>query len=430
MIMIDLRSRFILLSLTAITALSLVLTSCEQEALLPTEPTVTEKASASETLEATPNDEQLYIVTFNTKNSDKSAIFAQLEGKSREDTRKAAEKISENLRSDIKEITKQLNVPEERISDYYTFIDAAAITLSAKEAKALKSNPLVSSIEADQYIDVTFPEVEELHEEAPTQTDTKSDFYGWFNSNHGGYNTNGASKDTWIWIVDTGIDLDHPELNVVTNTTYARSFVGGSADDCNGHGTHVAGIAAARKNNFGMVGMSAGAPVVPVRIMGCSGGYPSSRLISALNHILTYSIGSDVINMSIGGSGSVSNSLYNALNALTNKGVYGAIAAGNNTANAYYYTPAAYNSWSIKTVASMDYNGYFSSFSNYGIAPVDYIATGRNVYSTYRYGGYATLSGTSMATPVVAGIMHARGGLPATSGTVYGYGQYYPKVRL
>jgi len=134
--------------------------------------------------------------------------------------------------------------------------------------------------------------------------------------------------------------------------------------------------------------------------------------------------------MSIGGYGGVSTSVRNALNTLSNKGVYGAIAAGNSAANANYFTPAAYNSWSIKTIASMDYNGYFSSFSNYGIGPVDYIATGRNVYSTYRYGGYATLSGTSMAAPVVAGIMHARGGLPATSGSAYSRGQYYPKVRL
>jgi len=237
--MSTLKANFIFLSLTAIIALSLVLTSCEQEELLPIDPNITEETSAIETLEVNPNDQQLYIVTFNTENSDKSAVFAQLEGKSREDAHKAAKKISENLRSDIQKITKQLNVAEERISDYYTFIDAAAINLSADEAKTLKKNPLVNSIEADSYVDVTFPEVEELDGEAPAQTDTKSDYYGWFNYNHGGYNSNGASKNTWIWIIDTGIDLDHPELNVVTNTNYARSFVGGSADDCNGHGTHV-----------------------------------------------------------------------------------------------------------------------------------------------------------------------------------------------
>lgn len=440
MIMSTLKANFIFLSLTAIIALSLVLTSCEQEELLPIDPSITEKTPTTEALEATPNDDQLYIVTFNTGKSDKTAELTELKGKSREDAQKITEKMNQDFRTEIKAITKQLDLAEERISSYYTFIDAVAITLTPKQAEALKTTPLVSTVEADRYVDVTFPEVEELTGEAPTQTDTKSDYIGWFNSNHGGYKLGGASKATWIWIVDTGIDLDHPDLNVQTSTTYAKSFVGGTANDCNGHGTHVAGIAAARKNNTGIVGMSEGARVVPVRIMSCTGGFPMSRLVDALNHVITYSISGDVVNMSIGGSGGLSSALTTALNTLNNKGVYCAIAAGNDNALASGYWPASYNNTKIKTVASMDYNSVFSSFSNYNLVnttPVDYIATGRSVYSTYRYGGYATLSGTSMATPVVAGIMHARGTLPRTSGSVTRPSSFflfpnttYPKARL
>jgi len=431
MIMSILKANFIFISLTAIIALSLVLTSCEQEALLPIDPSISEKTPATETLELAPNDEQLYIVTFNTGKEANSKVFAGLKGKSREQALKVTEKVSEDFRKEVKAMTKQLGITEERINSYYTFVDAAAITLTTKQAKALKNNDLVSHIEADQYVEVDFPQPEELTGEAPTQTDTKSDYYGWFNANHGGYSLGGASKGTWIWIVDTGIDLDHPDLNVQTAAPYARSFVGGTADDCNGHGTHVAGIAAARKNNSGMVGMSEGARVVPVRIMGCTGGFPQSRLIDAINHIMTYSIPGDVVNLSVGGRGTFLFSLKVALNSLTyQKDVYTAISAGNDALHASGQWPASYNTTKLKTVASMDYNSVFSSFSNYGIAPVDYIATGRSVYSTYRYGGYATLSGTSMAAPVVAGIMHARGALPATSGSVFSRGQYYPKVRL
>ena len=78
----------------------------------------------------------------------------------------------------------------------------------------------------------------------------------------------------------------------------------------------------------------------------------------------------------------------------------------------------------------MDYNGAMSWFSNYGRNPVDYIATGSNVYSTYKNGGFAVLSGTSMATPVVAGIIHARGGLPTVRGYTYARNEYYPRAGL
>lgn len=431
MIMSTLRANFIFLSLTAIIALSLVLTSCEQEELIPTDAITTEETIPGKASQTLSNDEQLYIVMFKTDEAQKSTREAQLQSiSSRKEMTETTKRMSDNFKKEVETMTQKLNISPEKVRDYYTFFDGVSMTLTSQQAKDLENNPLIESIEPDQEIEVDLPTPEKLDTPPPVNNSQVTDYYGWFNYNHGGYQLGGANKSTWIWIVDTGIDLNHPDLNVQTSSPYARSFVGGTPDDCNGHGTHVAGIAAARKNGIGMVGMSEGARVVPVRIMGCTGGYPLSRLVSALNHVFTYSITNDVVNMSIGGSGSLGTSLTIALNNLNAKGVYCAIAAGNSSAHASGFRPASYNNSRAKTVASMDYNSFFSSFSNYGMAPVDYIATGRNVYSTYRYGGYATLSGTSMATPVVAGIMHARGGLPATSGYVYNRFQWYPKVRL
>ena len=355
---------------------------------------------------------------------------------SRADITKATNRMSDNFRKEAQALTRTLNVSAEKISHYYASFEGVSIKLTAAQAQAFQNSPLIESIELDQEIEVELPEPQKGTPTSPVNN-SQSDYYGWFNYNHGGYLLGGANKATWIWILDTGIDMDHPDLNVQTSSPFARSFVGGTPDDCHGHGTHVAGIAAARKNNTGMVGMSEGATVVPVKILNCSGGVSgggystfTSILIAGLDHVYANRLTGDVVNMSVRQYGAMSSSLTAALNRLNNAGVYLVMAAGNEARHASGCYPALYNNTRAKTIASMDYNSVFSSFSNYGIAPVDYIATGRNVYSTYKNGTYATLTGTSMAAPVVAGIIHARGNLPATSGSVYSRGQYYPKVRL
>ncbi|MGB5929156.1 MAG: S8 family serine peptidase, partial [Cyclobacteriaceae bacterium] len=236
-------------------------------------------------------------------------------------------------------------------------------------------------------------------------------------SNAGG-TVNGSGSNLFIWIVDTGIDLDHPDLNV--NTQYGRAYVDGSPDDGNGHGTHVAGIAAAVSNSIGVVGVSAGAPVVPIDVFGSSGSTSTSTIIQGMDFVAQNDISGDVVNMSLGPrfrTGCSSASAYRSALDRLNDQSFVALASGNSGDDAAFYDPACQNLPNVFTVASMTCSKGWSSFSNFG-TPVDYIATGSSVTSTYRGGGYATISGTSMASPVIAGVLHARGSAPRACGSV------------
>lgn len=246
-----------------------------------------------------------------------------------------------------------------------------------------------------------------------------------------GGSVNGSNKATWIWILDTGIDLDHPELNVQTSPTFAKSFISGqSAEDGNGHGTHVAGIAAAKNVHwFYTIGVSAGARVVPVKVLSNAGSGSWSALLSGLNHVAQYDIPGDVVNMSLGAYGinNCENSnpvIRDAIRALGNAGTHVVMAAGNDNGDANRNFPGCVNGTRVYTVGSMTCSRTCSGFSNFATS-VDWVAVGSGVYSTYKNGGYATLSGTSMAAPVVAGIIHARGGAPASAGNITCKGRSY-----
>ncbi len=218
------------------------------------------------------------------------------------------------------------------------------------------------------------------------------------------------------WILDTGIDLDHPDLNVETNPTYAKSFVkGGKLDDGNGHGTHVAGTIGAKNNTIGVVGVAAGARVVPVKVLSDRGSGSWSGILAGINHVYMYAVAGDAMNLSLGGVGSNADA-EGKLVAAGGKGIFVAIAAGNSNADANNYTPARANGEKVYTVSAMDSYCKLASFSNYGNPPVDYAAPGVGILSTYRRGGYAELNGTSMASPHIAGLMLLTGGAVTSSG--------------
>lgn len=201
-----------------------------------------------------------------------------------------------------------------------------------------------------------------------------------------------------IAIIDTGIQLNHPELAIKLWPGY--NFVEGNLNpnDGNGHGTHVAGIAGAlTENSLGIAGIAPSASIIPVRALDNSGNGTLSNIANAITY--STNAGAKVINLSLGSSqGSIT--LENAINHAWNQGVVIVAAAGNEASNTLTY-PAAYQN--VIAVASTDINDQKSDFSNYGTW-VEVSAPGSAILSTYTGSYYAYLSGTSMACPHVAGL--------------------------
>jgi subtilisin family serine protease len=204
------------------------------------------------------------------------------------------------------------------------------------------------------------------------------------------------------WVIDSGIDLDHPDLRV--DVTRSRSFVNDSSpEDANGHGTHVAGTIAAIDNTIGVIGVAPGATVVAVRVLDRRGSGSTSGVIAGVDYVAANGRAGDVANMSLGGG--VSTSLDQAVINAAATGIRFTLAAGNESTSATTSSPARANGANIYTVSSFATGDNWSSFSNYGNPPVDFAEPGSSIRSTYLSGGYATLSGTSMAAPHLAGIL-------------------------
>lgn len=233
-----------------------------------------------------------------------------------------------------------------------------------------------------------------------------------WNVNRVGYG-NGIGKTAWI--IDTGIDFDHPDLTV--DKTRSHSFISGvsSADDSNGHGTHVAGIIGAKNNMIGVLGVASGATLVALKVLDKEGEGNLSYIIQALAYVNTNAVPGDVVNMSVGGE-SPSATLDQQVISTAARGIYFAIAAGNETKLANTSSPARANGLNVYTVSAVDSTDTFASFSNYGNDVVDFAAPGVYILSTWFDNRYAYASGTSMAAPHVAGLLLLRGRNITSSG--------------
>jgi subtilisin family serine protease len=272
-------------------------------------------------------------------------------------------------------------------------------------------------------------------------------------------NATAEIAQTIVAIIDTGIDLDHPDLNISSNCSFSAYDSGPSAaDDGNGHGTHVAGTVGAKANASGVRGLAPGVQLCPIKVLDNSGSGAWSSIIAGIEYVTTQrKAGANikVANMSLVGcativfiwcslepppgndscgqvNGTVQDPLHQAICNSTAAGVIYVVAAGNDDEDAAYFVPAAYPE--VITVSAIaDYDGKggsrqkpprgcnygpddsFASFSNFGSA-VDIAAPGVCITSTYKGGGTKSLSGTSMAAPHVTGAIAAMPLLYVTPG--------------
>jgi len=206
-----------------------------------------------------------------------------------------------------------------------------------------------------------------------------------------------------VAIIDTGINLTHPDLagNIVSGVNFVRT--GAAPEDDNGHGTHVAGtVAAVLGNGIGYNGVAAQAKVIPVKVLNRQGSGTLAAINAGINWVASNAAAKNikVANMSLSGGGYMQ-SMHDAIVGATAQGVTFVVAAGNSGANAANYSPAAFDD-TVITVSALNPNNTFASYSNWG-SVVDLIAPGTNVPSLWKSKGYKTISGTSMASPHVAG---------------------------
>ena len=298
------------------------------------------------------------------------------------------------------------------------------LTASPSAASALERSPRVDYVEAVSSVSaaeqVTPTGVRRTFAPANTALDIDQ--------------TDDLRVDADVAVLDTGIDLDHPDLNVADDTSCLNvlsvSSCGGSGDDNQGHGTHVAGSAAALDNGAGVVGMAPGARLWSVKVLDSRGSGSNAGVAAGLDWVVQHNAAPgtegdiEVANLSL--SGGKSAVMDDAVARAVQAGVTVVVAAGNSTSDASGYSPASAPS-AITVSALADYDGApgggaaytcyadiddtLAGYSNYG-SVVDIIAPGTCIRSTTMGGTYGTKSGTSMASPHVAGaaaLLRSRG---------------------
>ncbi|MEV4801795.1 S8 family serine peptidase [Nonomuraea sp. NPDC049421] len=284
--------------------------------------------------------------------------------------------------------------------------------LSAAAAEKLKGDPSVLSVEPDAVV---------THFAQTTPTGVNR-IFGPSNPNLDIDGTDDERVDVDVAVVDTGVDQNHPDLNVVARTNCVIGFcTNNSGTDDNGHGSHVAGTVGAIDNAIGPVGVAPGARIHGVKVLNAAGSGSLAGIAAGIDWVVARRATIEVINLSLGCSGCSSSAISSAITNAVNAGIVVVVAAGNSHANTSSFFPA--NHPDVVTVSALtdidgaagglggnrlscrsetDQDDTSAFYSNYG-ATVEITAPGTCIYSTYRSGGYSTISGTSMASPHVAG---------------------------
>ncbi|MEO5930786.1 MAG: S8 family serine peptidase [Candidatus Kapaibacterium sp.] len=275
---------------------------------------------------------------------------------------------------------------------FHSALNGFAGQMTAAQADRLRSDSRVKYVERNYRVQLDPHDI--------TANSTSGQAMPWGVSKVGG-SRDGSGRTAWI--IDTGIDLYNPDLNV--DLARSRNFVdevGTPAMDGNGHGTHIAGIIGARDNSIGVVGVAANAQLVAVRVLNDTGAGNYSTIIEGLDYATANARSGDVINLSLGGP--PSHALDDAVRRAAARGIKVVVAAGNEMEDAGLSSPSRVNYPGVYTVSAFDINGDMASFSNYG-SVVDVSAPGVRILSTRVGGGTVYMSGTSMAAPHVAGLL-------------------------
>jgi subtilisin family serine protease len=274
-------------------------------------------------------------------------------------------------------------------------------TLTPSQAAALSSDARVAFVEADQPVTTLVTQTGATW--GLDRIDQRTlPLSGTFT-----YNLTGAGVKAYV--IDTGIRFSHSQFGGRAITGF-DAVDGGSADDCNGHGTHVAGTIGGST-----YGVAKGVTLVGVRVLGCNGSGSTSGVIAGVNWVTGNHLAGQpaVANMSLGGG--ASSALDQAVQNSINDGVSYAVAAGNGNifgfqANACNYSPARVSA--AMTISATDSSDRKASWANYGNC-VDWFAPGVSITSAWYNSNTATrtISGTSMATPHTAGVaaLHLQG---------------------
>lgn len=214
-----------------------------------------------------------------------------------------------------------------------------------------------------------------------------------------------------VCVIDTGISKKHPdlEMNIVggRNWVFQKGAVDPNAyEDDNGHGSHVAGTIAALDNDIGVVGVAPMASLYAAKVLNKSGSGRLSDIADAIHHCVIEGV--QVINMSLGAKAdpTADSPMKTAVQEAVLSGVTVVVAAGNEGQDISNTVPAGYPE--VIAVAAVNKDFEFASWSNYGLSEDDFSAPGVGILSTWKGTGYNTISGTSMASPHVVGVVALR----------------------